>query len=132
VIPASTNSGDHWGRRRFLRPPGVIRIRVLPPLPARLQKEALMSRLEAALAEAMPRGAWPSSRDAMTRPAAAGAIWGAGRGLTGAKCGRAGFAATARRPGLPRGGPASRGSSRMAHDLFSPLRLGALDLSNGW
>lgn len=78
VIPASTNSGDHWGRRRFLRPPGVIRIRVLPPLPARLQKEALMGQLEKALAEAMPRDAWPSSRDAMTRPAAAAPYGGQG------------------------------------------------------
>ena len=71
VIPAATNSGDHWGRRRFLRPPGTIRIRVLPPLPARLQKEALLQQLDAALAGAMPRAAWPSSPDAMTRDVAA-------------------------------------------------------------
>ena len=54
VIPAATNSGDHWGRRVFLRPPGTIHIKVLPPLPARLPKEELIGRLEQAIAEAMP------------------------------------------------------------------------------
>jgi 1-acyl-sn-glycerol-3-phosphate acyltransferase len=54
VIPAATNSGDHWGRRRFLRPPGVIRIRVLPPLPPRLPKEVLMQQLESVLAAVVP------------------------------------------------------------------------------
>jgi 1-acyl-sn-glycerol-3-phosphate acyltransferase len=54
VIPAATNSGDHWGRRVFLRPPGTIHIKVLPPLPARLPKEELIQRLEQVIAEAMP------------------------------------------------------------------------------
>jgi 1-acyl-sn-glycerol-3-phosphate acyltransferase len=77
VIPAATNSGDHWGRRRFLRPPGVIRIRVLPPLPPRLPKEALMQQLEPSLAAVVPRPrfaasggqARPSSSRRQARPA---------------------------------------------------------------
>ena len=45
VIPVATNSGRIWGRRAFLKRPGRITIRILPPLPA----EGLMPALEAAL-----------------------------------------------------------------------------------
>ncbi len=55
VIPVATNSGRVWGRRAFTKHPGTITIRILPPLPARLPKGALMPRLEAAILEEQAR-----------------------------------------------------------------------------
>jgi len=49
VIPVVTDSGRLWGRRAFRKYPGVIHIRVLPPLDAALSREALMAELERAL-----------------------------------------------------------------------------------
>lgn len=51
VIPVATNSGRVWGRRAFLKRPGTITIRVLPPLPA----AELMPRLAACLAAEQAR-----------------------------------------------------------------------------
>jgi len=53
VIPVVTDSGSRWGRRAFHKRPGVIRIRLLPPLPAGQSRAALMAGLNAALAEGM-------------------------------------------------------------------------------
>jgi 1-acyl-sn-glycerol-3-phosphate acyltransferase len=47
VIPVATDSGLVWGRRSFRKHPGTIAIAVLPPLPARMRRDALMARLEA-------------------------------------------------------------------------------------
>ena len=49
VIPAATNSGLCWGRRAFRKQPGVITLAILPPLPKKLGREALMSRLATAI-----------------------------------------------------------------------------------
>jgi len=49
VIPAVTDSGRCWGRRAFHKRPGVIHLRLLPPIPATLGRAHLMSRLEEAL-----------------------------------------------------------------------------------
>jgi len=49
VIPVVTDSGRLWGRRAFRKYPGVIHIRVLPPLDAALSREALMAELERVL-----------------------------------------------------------------------------------
>ena len=46
VIPVATDSGLRWGRRSFLKRPGVLNIAVLPPLPAGLRRDALLRRLE--------------------------------------------------------------------------------------
>lgn len=54
VIPVVTNSGEHWGRRAFRKRPGVIRITLLPPLPAGLPREELLDRLEAAFSTGLP------------------------------------------------------------------------------
>lgn len=51
VIPVVTDFGRHWRRRGLRKPPGVIRLHVLPPLPAGLPREALLARLQAAFAE---------------------------------------------------------------------------------
>ena len=45
VIPVVTDSGLRWGRRAFRRHAGVIHVAVLPPLPAKLPRAALMERL---------------------------------------------------------------------------------------
>ena len=49
VIPVATDSGRVWGRRAVLKRPGVIRISVLPPLPAGLPRAKLLSELAAAI-----------------------------------------------------------------------------------
>jgi 1-acyl-sn-glycerol-3-phosphate acyltransferase len=49
VIPVATDSGRVWGRRAFIKRPGVIRISVLPPLPPRLPRARLLSALELAI-----------------------------------------------------------------------------------
>jgi 1-acyl-sn-glycerol-3-phosphate acyltransferase len=49
VIPVATDSGRVWGRRAFIKRPGVIRISVLPPLPPRLPRARLLSALEQAI-----------------------------------------------------------------------------------
>ena len=50
VIPVATDSGRHWGRRAFLKPPGVIHIAIQPPIDPGLPRAVLMRRLEAAFA----------------------------------------------------------------------------------
>ncbi|MCS6891179.1 MAG: lysophospholipid acyltransferase family protein [Rhodovarius sp.] len=49
VVPVATNSGLFWGRRAFLKRPGTIVVRVLPPLPPGLPRDALIARLEEAI-----------------------------------------------------------------------------------
>lgn len=49
VLPVATDSGRIWGRRAFTKRQGVIRISVLPPLPAGLHRGALMAALEDAI-----------------------------------------------------------------------------------
>jgi 1-acyl-sn-glycerol-3-phosphate acyltransferase len=48
VIPVATNSGDHWGRRSFLKHPGVIRLEIGPAIPAGLDRAALLEAIAAA------------------------------------------------------------------------------------
>lgn len=55
VVPVATDSGRCWGRRAFRKPPGVIHIAVLPPLPAGLPRTALMAALEAAIEDESAR-----------------------------------------------------------------------------
>jgi 1-acyl-sn-glycerol-3-phosphate acyltransferase len=46
VIPVATDSGRVWGRRAFLKRPGVIRVSVQPPLPPGLPRAKLLRALE--------------------------------------------------------------------------------------
>jgi 1-acyl-sn-glycerol-3-phosphate acyltransferase len=55
VVPVATDSGRLWGRRAFLKHPGVIRIVVMPPLPAGLGRAALHKALETAIEEESAR-----------------------------------------------------------------------------
>lgn len=45
VVPVAHQAGLFWPRRKFLRYPGVIRARFLPPIPAGLGKDEFMRRL---------------------------------------------------------------------------------------
>jgi 1-acyl-sn-glycerol-3-phosphate acyltransferase len=55
VIPVATNSGLCWGRRSFVKRPGEIVVRALPPLPAGLARAELLGALEARIEEAQER-----------------------------------------------------------------------------
>ncbi|MDH6234082.1 1-acyl-sn-glycerol-3-phosphate acyltransferase [Mesorhizobium soli] len=45
VVPVAHVAGLYWPRRKFLRYPGTIRARFLPPIPPGLGKEEFMQRL---------------------------------------------------------------------------------------
>lgn len=49
VVPVALNSGVYWPRRRFLKYPGVITVRILPALPLGLDRESFMQQLESAI-----------------------------------------------------------------------------------
>jgi 1-acyl-sn-glycerol-3-phosphate acyltransferase len=62
VIPVALNSGLFWGRRAFVKKPGVITIRFLPPMPRGLDRAAFMRKLEARL-EAATNALISAARD---------------------------------------------------------------------
>ncbi|MDH4987912.1 1-acyl-sn-glycerol-3-phosphate acyltransferase [Aminobacter anthyllidis] len=45
VVPVAHVAGLYWPRRKFLRFPGTIKARFLPPIPAGLEKDEFMKRL---------------------------------------------------------------------------------------
>lgn len=47
VVPVAHVAGLYWPRRKFLRFPGTIKARFLPPIPPGLEKEEFMRRLVA-------------------------------------------------------------------------------------
>jgi 1-acyl-sn-glycerol-3-phosphate acyltransferase len=49
VIPVSTDSGHCWGRRSFRKRPGIIRIVIGRPIPAKTDRRALIRALEESL-----------------------------------------------------------------------------------
>ena len=49
-VPVVLDSGSYWLHRRWLRRPGVITVRVLPPIPTGLRTAEFQARLEADLA----------------------------------------------------------------------------------
>jgi 1-acyl-sn-glycerol-3-phosphate acyltransferase len=49
VIPVATDSGACWGRRAFRKRPGVVRIVIGPPIPAKIDRRGLMRALEEGL-----------------------------------------------------------------------------------
>lgn len=49
VVPVALNSGQFWGRRQFVKRPGTITIRFLPPIVPGLDRRAFMDRLEDAI-----------------------------------------------------------------------------------
>jgi 1-acyl-sn-glycerol-3-phosphate acyltransferase len=49
VVPITLDSGRFWPRNGFLKQPGVITMRVLPPLDPKQPKQALLENLHAAI-----------------------------------------------------------------------------------
>ncbi len=47
VLPVATDSGLRWGRRAFMKYPGVIHIAIGPPLPVGTSRAALLTGVEA-------------------------------------------------------------------------------------
>jgi 1-acyl-sn-glycerol-3-phosphate acyltransferase len=45
VVPVALNSGVFWGRRKFVKKPGVINVQILPPIAPGLGREAFMATL---------------------------------------------------------------------------------------
>ncbi len=46
VIPASTDSGLHWGRKAFRKYPGPVRVTLYPPLRPGLDRDTILAALE--------------------------------------------------------------------------------------
>ena len=46
VVPVALNSGNFWGRRSFLKKPGVIIVKFLPPIQPGLGRKEFMDKLE--------------------------------------------------------------------------------------
>jgi 1-acyl-sn-glycerol-3-phosphate acyltransferase len=55
VVPIALNSGLCWGKRSFLKHPGLIVIEALTPIAPGLKREAFMAELEAAIETASDR-----------------------------------------------------------------------------
>lgn len=45
VVPVALNSGLFWGRRKFIKRPGVIDVEILPAIPPGLSRDAFMATL---------------------------------------------------------------------------------------
>lgn len=54
-VPVALNSGLFWGRRKFLRPPGTIRLEFLPPIAPGLGKAAFHALLQEQIETASDR-----------------------------------------------------------------------------
>jgi 1-acyl-sn-glycerol-3-phosphate acyltransferase len=44
-VPVALNSGILWPRRRFLRPPGLITVSILPAIPAGLPRQKMLDQM---------------------------------------------------------------------------------------
>ncbi len=45
VVPVALNSGVFWGRRKFIKWPGVIEVEILDPIPPGLDRQTFMTTL---------------------------------------------------------------------------------------
>ncbi|MBM3649400.1 MAG: 1-acyl-sn-glycerol-3-phosphate acyltransferase [Alphaproteobacteria bacterium] len=55
VVPVALNSGLFWGRRKFVKWPGLIEVEVLPAIPPGLSREAFMTTLRERIEQATAR-----------------------------------------------------------------------------
>ena len=46
VVPMALNSGLFWGRRKWIKRPGVLTLEILPPIPPGLSRAAFMQTLQ--------------------------------------------------------------------------------------
>jgi 1-acyl-sn-glycerol-3-phosphate acyltransferase len=54
-VPVALNSGLLWPRHGFLRPPGVITVEILPPIPPGLHRKDMQARLADGIEQASQR-----------------------------------------------------------------------------
>lgn len=54
VIPVATDSGLRWGRRSFIKTPGVIHILIAPPIPSGLSQSVLLDTIRTRWRDAAP------------------------------------------------------------------------------
>ena len=55
VVPVALNSGLFWGRRKFVKRPGVITLEILPPIAPGLDRETFMATLRERIETATAR-----------------------------------------------------------------------------
>ncbi len=55
VVPVALNSGLFWGRRAFLKRPGLITVEFLPPIPSGLSRRRFIAELESRIETASDR-----------------------------------------------------------------------------
>ena len=55
LVPVALNSGLFWGRRQFLKRPGLITFEILPPLPPGLDRRKVTAELGRRIEEATAR-----------------------------------------------------------------------------
>lgn len=55
VLPVALNSGLFWGRRGFLKRPGMITVEMLPPIAPGLERSAFMTELQTRIETATTR-----------------------------------------------------------------------------
>ncbi|MBL0899004.1 MAG: 1-acyl-sn-glycerol-3-phosphate acyltransferase [Reyranella sp.] len=55
VVPVALNSGVFWGRRKFIKRPGVIDVEILPAIPPGLDRETFMATLRERIESATGR-----------------------------------------------------------------------------
>jgi 1-acyl-sn-glycerol-3-phosphate acyltransferase len=53
VLPVGTDSGKFWGRRAFVKRPGVITVALAPPIPPGLGRDAFLALLRARIETAL-------------------------------------------------------------------------------
>ena len=66
VVPVALDSGLYWGRRQFVKRPGTITIRFLPPIAPGLERRDFMATLEGRIESAcakLPAPTNPNRRD---------------------------------------------------------------------
>jgi 1-acyl-sn-glycerol-3-phosphate acyltransferase len=63
VVPVALNSGLFWGRRKFIKHPGVIDVEILPAIPPGLDREAFMTTLRERIEGATARLAATGRRE---------------------------------------------------------------------
>jgi 1-acyl-sn-glycerol-3-phosphate acyltransferase len=55
VVPVALNSGVFWGRRQFVKRPGIIDVEVLPAIPPGLDRKVFMATLRDRIEQATAR-----------------------------------------------------------------------------
>lgn len=55
VVPVALNSGLFWGRRKFIKRPGVIDVEILPAIPPGLGRDIFMTTLRERIEDATDR-----------------------------------------------------------------------------